>query len=61
VYKIFTTKEFEDKFNKLDLSIQIQIDNEIEQLENNPFVGKPLGYGFFREKKIKNFRFYYLS
>ena len=38
----------------------IQIETAIEQLETNPFVGKPLGYKFFREKKVKNYRIYYL-
>ena len=60
MYKIFTTEEFDRDFGKLDKSLQIQIDNEIAQLEINPFVGKPLGYKFFREKKVKNYRLYYL-
>ncbi len=29
-------------------------------METNPYVGKPLGYKFFREKKVMNYRFYYL-
>lgn len=60
MYKIFTTKEFDKIFDKLDTSIKKQVDKEIGQLENNPYVGKPLGYKFFREKKVKNYRFYYL-
>ena len=59
-YKIYTTKEFDKDFTKLDKSIQRAIDNEIEQLEISPYVGKSLNYKFFREKKVKNFRFYYL-
>ena len=51
MYKIFTTEEFDKKFRKLDKQLQREIDNEIEQLQNNPFSGKPLGYPFFREKK----------
>ena len=60
MHKIFTTEEFEKSFEKLDTSIQRMIDNEIKQLEANPYVGKPLGYKFFREKKVKNYRVYYL-
>ena len=60
MYKIFTTEEFDRDFDKLDTSLQIQIEKAIEQLETNPFVGKPLGYKFFREKKVKNYRIYYL-
>jgi len=29
-------------------------------LSENPYCGKPLGYKFFREKKIKKWRIYYL-
>lgn len=60
MFRIFTTEEFDKCFDKLDTSIQRMIDNEIKQLETNPYVGKPWGYTFFREKKIKNYRFYYL-
>jgi len=60
MYNIFTTEEFDRLFDRLDNSFQKQIEKEIEQLETNPYVGKPLGYRFFREKKIKNYRFYFL-
>ena len=60
MFKIFTTKEFDDDFEKLDSSIQVRINKQIEQLRTNPYVGKPLGYRFFREKKTENYRFYYL-
>ena len=60
MYRVTTTKEFDKKFERLDAYIQNQIDDEIEQLKINPYVGRPLGYPFFREKKAKNYRFYYL-
>lgn len=60
MYKIYTTEEFDKDFKNLDKSLKYQIEREIEQLKINPYVGKPLGYKFFREKKIKNYRFYYL-
>ena len=60
MYRILTTKEFDKDFEKLDKSLQIQIEKAITQLETNPFTGKPLGYNFFREKKVKNYRIYYL-
>ena len=59
-YKILITEQFEKDFNKLDNSLRQQIEREIEQLESNPYIGKPLGYTFLREKKIKNHRIYYL-
>ncbi len=60
MYKIFTTTEFDNRFDKLDKSFQIMIEKEVEQLKINPYVGKSLGYKFFREKNVKNHRFYYL-
>ena len=59
-YGVYTSEEFDEDFNKLDKSLQDQISNEIDQLKINPYIGKPLGYKFFREKKVKNYRFYYL-
>ena len=59
-YKIFTTEEFDKDFERLDNSLKQQIEKEILQLETNPYVGKPLGYKFFREKKAGSYRIYYL-
>ncbi len=59
-YEIYTTEEFDKDFGKLDESLKKQIAKEIDQLESNPYVGKSLGYRFFREKKVKNYRIYYL-
>lgn len=60
VYSIHQTEEFEKRYNKLDPQLQQEIDKAINQLGENPHAGKPLGYDFFREKKIKNYRIYYL-
>ena len=60
MYKLFTTEEFEKRYRKLDQQLQREIAKEIDQLEENPYSGKPLGYSFFREKKVKNYRVYYL-
>lgn len=59
-YKILTTDEFDKRYKKLDKQLQREIAKEIDQLENNPYSGKPLGYKFFREKKVMNYRIYYL-
>ncbi|MBW2977141.1 type II toxin-antitoxin system RelE/ParE family toxin [Candidatus Woesearchaeota archaeon] len=59
-FKIFITKEFGKIFDKLDPQIQKQIGREIGQLATNPYSGKPLGYKFFREKKVKGYRIYFL-
>lgn len=60
MFRIFTTKEFDSDFDDLDNSLREKISKELEQLKENPYVGKPLGYKFFREKKVENYRFYYL-
>ena len=60
-FEVYTTEEFDKDFEKLDKSLREQIDTEIEQLKLNPYVGKPLGYKFFREKRVKGgHRFYFL-
>ena len=59
-YKIFRTEEFIKNLYKIDNSLKIKIEKELKQLENNPYSSKPLGYSFFREKKINNYRVYYL-
>ena len=59
-YQIFTTEGFDEDFDSLNEDIQRKIRKEVNQLVENPYVGKPLGYKFFREKKIDNYRFYYL-
>ena len=59
-YRILTTEAFENSLNKLDNSIKIKIAKEIEHIKINPYSGKHLGYKFFREKKINNYRIYYL-
>jgi len=49
-------KELE-KWPKADQDAAIKIPS---QLAENPYVGKPLGYPFLREKKIGGRRVYYL-
>lgn len=59
-YRIFITATFEKDYEKLTREEQKRIEKVKEQLKVNPFVGKPLGYKFFREKKIGSKRLYYL-
>ena len=60
MFKIFTSEEFNKLYNRLDKQLQKEVAKEINQLEENPYSGKPLGYKFFREKKIRNLRLFYL-
>ena len=49
--------ELEESFSK---DYQKQIENIIQQLKETWNVGKPLGYPFFREKKLGKYRLYFL-
>jgi len=61
-FTIFTTKEFDNDFSKLDNSEQLRINKILKQLkESNGDVGKYLaGLSFFREKKFDGKRIYFL-
>jgi putative component of toxin-antitoxin plasmid stabilization module len=59
-YKLYRTKTFDKEFEKLPSFEQKEIQNFENKLIENPFVGKPLGLIFFREKKLNGRRVYYL-
>jgi len=59
-YKIFIEPEFEKDLSKLSKAEQERITKIKEQLKENPYVGKPLGYEWFREKRLNGKRLYYL-
>jgi len=59
-FKIFRTYTFEKEFDKLPKAEQKEVENFEKKLSENPFVGKPLGLVFFREKKLNGRRVYYL-
>lgn len=61
MFKVFTTNEFDDDFNKLDGSEKIRVGKFLNQLEEKGAdVGKPLSVPFFREKKFNGKRLYFL-
>jgi len=59
-FKVLVTNSFLNEYKKLSFDEKRKIEKIIEQLKMNPFSGKPLGYKFFREKKIEGKRLYYL-
>jgi mRNA-degrading endonuclease RelE of RelBE toxin-antitoxin system len=59
-YKIFYTATFESKLEKSERTIQEWLEKILDQLVENPFVGKPIRVKWFREKKFGKYRFYYL-
>ena len=60
IFKIFRTNTFEKDFEKLPKKEQEEIDDFEGTLVASPFLGKPLGFAFFREKRIGGRRIYYL-
>ncbi|MFH1774295.1 MAG: hypothetical protein ABH874_04980 [Methanobacteriota archaeon] len=60
MYKVYRTETFDRQVRKLSKEEQKQVERIEHQLKINPFVGKPLGYVFFREKRIREKRIYYL-
>lgn len=61
MFRIFTTKEFDNGFNVLDESDKQRVCKILNQLKKQGnLVGKPLGLPYFREKKFENKRVYFL-
>lgn len=62
MFKVFTTKEFDERFGKLDES-EKQIARKIlsHLQEQGESVGKPLKVPYLREKKFEGKRLYFLS
>lgn len=56
------TELFEKNFKKIiPKEVQEEFKKQIEKLiTNNPYSSKPLGFKFFREKKVKKWRIYFL-
>lgn len=59
-YAVYTTETFEKEIESLyDLDKKI-IKKIFFQLKKNPYVGDSIRYHFFREKRIREKRLYYL-
>jgi len=59
-YQIYATQEFLNDYGKLSKAERERIDKIREQLKIDPYVGRSLGYKFFREKRIGGKRIYFL-
>lgn len=59
-YKIIISEEFEKEFQELPKHLQERVIKLREKIKENPYVGDPLGFKFFREKKLEGLRLYYL-
>src|SRR3989344_219337 len=60
LFRVFETEEFGKIFEALDVFEQNWIRKVVGQLKANPVAGKPLGFEWFREKKLGGKRLYYL-
>ena len=59
-YAVYTTESFEKEIEKLSNSDRAIIKKIFIQLKDNPYVGTQIRYKFFREKRIREKRIYYL-
>ena len=59
-FSVYRTPVFNDKIASFSDEFKKQIDGFEDQLAENPHVGKPLGFRWFREKKLGKYRMYYL-
>lgn len=58
--RVLSTKEFDVWEKLLPKDYQEQIQGFIKELKRDYNTGKPLGYPFFREKKMGKYRVYFL-
>ena len=59
-YNIYETETFSKLYEVMEKEEKEWVDKIKLQLTNNPHVGKPLKFEWFREKKFGNKRIYYL-
>ena|SRR3989338_46376 len=58
--EVYETEPFSEIYFTLEKKEQEWIEKIKEQLSENLSIGKPLRYGWFREKKLDNKRLYFL-
>ena len=59
-YAVYTTESFEKEIRRLPDSDKDIIQKIFLQLKENPYVGDSIRHRFFREKRIREKRIYYL-
>ncbi len=60
MFRVFRSQHYRHKLFKLDKSEQSKVIKFEQNLKEQPFSGKPLGYKFFREKKFNGKRVLFL-
>ena len=59
-YLVYVLNVFDKEMNKLPKDYRSKIEKIFLQLKENPYAGDQIRYKFFREKRIKEKRIYYL-
>ena len=59
-YSVYHSGQFDKELGKFDRQFKDWLDKIEDQLAENPYTGDPLGARWFREKKYKNYRVYFL-
>lgn len=59
-YAVYVTESFEKETEKLSEADKTIIQKIFLQLKDNPYAGDQIRYRFFREKRIREKRIYYL-
>ncbi len=60
VYAVYVTESFEKEIEKLSNFDKELIQKIFVQLKENPYISDQLKYKFFREKRVREKRIYYL-
>ena len=60
VYSVYTIETFDKETEKISRDYRLAIDKIFLQLKESPYVGDQIRFRFFREKRIKEKRIYYL-
>ena len=59
-YKVYHSLTFDKELSKFDAYFQSRVDKIEDRLVINPYAGDPLNVKWFREKRIDNFRIYFI-
>jgi len=59
-YAVYETNSFQEEVGKLSESDREIVRNMCVKLKDNPHVGDPVRYKFFREKRLREKRIYFL-
>ena len=59
-YAVYTLEVFDKEMSKLPKDYISKIEKIFLQLKENPYVGDAIRYRFFREKRVREKRIYYL-